>query len=103
METYYVSNQNGDWWTMTKESPLYVISKSELSEIVARDGDNLESDYLDKLDQTIQAHGEAIAPLSEYERGMRDALDYLSALYPGVYQTDLAAEYASDLYEGGDK
>ena len=28
-----------------------------------------------------------------YEQGMRDALDYLSALYDGIQETDLWAEY----------
>ena len=31
-----------------------------------------------------------------YEQGMRDALDYLSALYDGIEETDLWAEYMKE-------
>jgi hypothetical protein len=35
----------------------------------------------------------------DYGQGVRDTLEYLSSLYEGVYQTDLAQEFDPDNYE----
>ena len=54
MATYYVSNENGDWWTVDTDSgvgqTLFIISASELNEIV-------DTTHLDKLDREIREHG----------------------------------------------
>jgi hypothetical protein len=67
MSTFYVANQNGDWWTMDTETgqgvTLFVISEADLKKALADvELDVLEEDLgaRDKLEQAITEHGEAI-------------------------------------------
>ena len=58
MSKYYVSNLNGDWWTMdTKNdtSLLFVISEEDLK---AHLEDTIEE--TDKLERYIEKHGNAV-------------------------------------------
>ena len=54
MATYYVSNENGDWWTVDTDSgvgrTLFIISGSELSKVE-------DTTNTDKLDRAIREHG----------------------------------------------
>ena len=56
MSTYYVSNENGDWWTIETDSTegqtLFIIKEEELAKVT----------YItdtDKLDRVIREHGTA--------------------------------------------
>lgn len=75
MSTFYVANENGDWWTMDTETgqglTLFVISETELRKAIANEeGEEGETGRLawtregiqsrDKLEQVITEHGEAI-------------------------------------------
>ena len=67
MSTFYVANQNGDWWTMDTETgqgvTLFVISEADLKKALADvELDVMEEDLgaRDKLEQAITEHGEAI-------------------------------------------
>jgi len=59
MSVYYVSNENGDWWTINTDTTagqtLFVISKEELEKVT----DEGDVDSLDKLEWFIQEHGTA--------------------------------------------
>lgn len=66
MSTYYVSNENGDWWTIDTESTtgqtLFIITEEELKKKALAEGlmwadDDL--DGLDKLEDVIREHGTA--------------------------------------------
>lgn len=66
MSVYYVSNENGDWWTIDTESTtgqtLFIITEEELKKKALAEGlmwadDDL--DGLDKLEDVIQEHGTA--------------------------------------------
>lgn len=66
MSTYYVSNENGDWWTIDTESTtgqtLFIIKEEELKKKALVEGlmwadDDL--DGLDKLEDVIREHGTA--------------------------------------------
>lgn len=66
MSTYYVANENGDWWTIDTESTtgqtLFIIKKEELKKKALAEGliwadDDL--DGLDKLEDVIREHGTA--------------------------------------------
>lgn len=54
MAIYYVSNENGDWWTVDIDSgvgqTLFIISASELSKVA-------DTTNLDKLDRAIREYG----------------------------------------------
>jgi hypothetical protein len=54
MATYYVSNENGDWWTVDTDSgvgqTLFIISASELDKVT-------DTTHLDKLEREIREHG----------------------------------------------
>lgn len=56
MATYYVSNENGDWWTIDTDSGvgqiLFIIEASELNKVA-------DTTNLDKLDRAIREHGTA--------------------------------------------
>ena len=66
MSIYYVSNENGDWWTIDTESTagqtLFVIKEEDLKKralsegLIWADGD---IDGLDKLEDVIREHGTA--------------------------------------------
>jgi len=66
MSVYYVSNENGDWWTIDTESTtgqtLFIITEEELKKKALAEGlmwadDDL--DGLDKLEDVIREHGTA--------------------------------------------
>jgi len=66
MSVYYVSNENGDWWTINTESTsgqtLFVIKEEDLKKRALSEGliwadDDL--DGLDKLEDVIREHGTA--------------------------------------------
>ena len=54
MSTYYVSNENGDWWTIytesTKGQRLFVIKEEDLAKVT-------DINDTDKLDRVIREHG----------------------------------------------
>ena len=56
MTMYYVSNENGDWWTIDTESTtgqtLFIIKEEELAKLV-------DINDTDKLDRVIREHGTA--------------------------------------------
>ena len=66
MSVYYVSNENGYWWTIDTESTtgqtLFIITEEELKKKALAEGlmwadDDL--DGLDKLEDVIREHGTA--------------------------------------------
>ena len=67
MSTFYVANQNGDWWMIDTETgegmTLFVISEADLARAVAEENPELPEIDLtdtDKLERAITRHGEAI-------------------------------------------
>ena len=61
MSVYYVSNENGDWWTIDTESTagrdgagktLFIIKAEELAKVT-------DITDTDKLDRAIREHGTA--------------------------------------------
>jgi hypothetical protein len=56
MSTYYVSNENGDWWTIetdtTAGQTLFIIEEEELAKLT-------DINDTDKLDRVIREHGTA--------------------------------------------
>ena len=56
MSVYYVSNENGDWWTIetdtTAGQTLFIIKEEELAKLV-------DINDTDKLDRVIREHGTA--------------------------------------------
>ena len=56
MAVYYVSNENGDWWTIDTDSgvgqTLFIIEASELDKVA-------DTTNPDKLDRAIREHGTA--------------------------------------------
>lgn len=56
MSTYYVSNGNGDWWTIDTESTagqtLFIIKAEELDKVT-------DTTDLDGLERHIREHGTA--------------------------------------------
>ena len=56
MSTYYVANENGDWWTIDTESTagqtLFIIEAGELDKVT-------DIEDTDKLDRAIREHGTA--------------------------------------------
>jgi hypothetical protein len=66
MAIYYVSNENGDWWTIdtatAQGDTLFVISEADLARAVAQenpDEDEIDIDGLDKLEDVIREYGMA--------------------------------------------
>ena len=56
MSVYYVSNENGDWWTIdtdtTAGQTLFIIKAEELVKVA-------DINDMDKLDRIIRKHGTA--------------------------------------------
>ena len=58
MSVYYVSNENGDWWTIntignyTTGQTLFIIKAEELAKVT-------DITDTDKLDRSIREHGTA--------------------------------------------
>ena len=56
MSTYYVSNENGDWWTIetdtTAGQTLFIIKEEDLAKVT-------DINDTDKLDRVIREHGTA--------------------------------------------
>lgn len=56
MSVYYVSNENGDWWTIdtdtTEGQTLFIIKEEELAKVT-------DITDTDKLDRAIREHGTA--------------------------------------------
>jgi len=56
MAVYYVSNENGDWWTIDTDSgvgqTLFIIEAGELAKVA-------DTTNPDKLDRAIREHGTA--------------------------------------------
>lgn len=66
MAIYYVSNENGDWWTIDTATgagdALFIISEGDLARAVAQenpDQTEIEIDGLDKLEDVIREYGTA--------------------------------------------
>ena len=56
MSTYYVSNENGDWWTIetdtTAGQTLFIIKEEDIAKLT-------DINHTDKLDRVIREHGTA--------------------------------------------
>lgn len=56
MTLYYVSNENGDWWTINTDTTtgqtLFIIKAEELAKVA-------DINDMDKLDRKIRKHGTA--------------------------------------------
>lgn len=66
MATYYVSNENGDWWTIDTATgtgdTLFIISEGDLARAVAEenpDEKEIDVDGIDKLEDVIREYGTA--------------------------------------------
>lgn len=66
MAIYYVSNENGDWWTIdtanAEGDTLFIISEGDLARAVAQenpDEDEIDIDGIDKLEDVIREYGTA--------------------------------------------
>jgi hypothetical protein len=66
MAIYYVSNENGDWWTIDttggEGDTLFIIKEEDLARAVAEenpDEDEIDIDSIDKLEDVIREHGKA--------------------------------------------
>ena len=64
MKTYYVANENGDWWTMTSESRLFIIAMDDpkLEPACESLGYELEGD---KFERVLWNAGEAVSLIEE--------------------------------------
>ena len=66
MSVYYVSNENGDWWTIdtdtTAGQTLFIIKEEDLAVAVANDypeEKEIDLGAFDKLEDVIREHGKA--------------------------------------------
>lgn len=66
MAVYYVSNENGDWWTIDTATgqgdTLFIIKEEDLARAVAQenpDEDEIDVDSIDKLEDVICEYGTA--------------------------------------------
>jgi hypothetical protein len=66
MAIYYVSNENGDWWTIDTATgqgdTLFIIKEEDLARAVAEENPDqveIDVDSIDKLDRVIREHGTA--------------------------------------------
>ena len=66
MAVYYVSNENGDWWTIDTTTgqgdTLFIIKEEDLARAVAQenpDEDEIDVDSIDKLEDVIREYGTA--------------------------------------------
>ncbi len=107
MKNFYITNANGDWWQVSDEedATLWVVDEATLAQAVADENPDLaeiDLGFQDKLEDTIREVGrEIVLDLKgdKFAEGVRYALEYLSSLYDGVYQTDLAQEFDPENYE----
>jgi hypothetical protein len=67
VSTFYVANENGDWWSINTETgqgvTLFVISEADLKKALADESpeeSEVDLGARDKLEQAITQHGEAI-------------------------------------------
>jgi hypothetical protein len=66
MAIYYVSNENGDWWTIdtdnTEGQILFIIKEEDLARAVAEENPDeieIDVDSIDKLEDVIREYGTA--------------------------------------------
>jgi hypothetical protein len=66
MAIYYVSNENGDWWTIDTATgqgdTLFIIKEEDLARAVAEENPNeveIDVDSIDKLEDVIREYGTA--------------------------------------------
>jgi hypothetical protein len=66
MAIYYVSNENGDWWTIdtatAQGDTLFIIKEEDLARAVAEenpDEKEINIDSIDKLEDVIRDYGKA--------------------------------------------
>jgi hypothetical protein len=66
MAIYYVSNENGDWWTIdtatAQGDTLFIIKEEDLARAVAEENPNekeIDIDSIDKLEDVIRDYGKA--------------------------------------------
>jgi hypothetical protein len=66
MAVYYVSNENGDWWTIDTAlgtgDTLFIIKEEDLTRAVAKenpDESEIDIDSIDKLEDVIRWYGKA--------------------------------------------
>jgi hypothetical protein len=66
MAVYYVSNENGDWWTIdtatAQGDTLFIIKEEDLARAVADKNPNekeIDIDSIDKLENVIREYGKA--------------------------------------------
>jgi hypothetical protein len=66
MAIYYVSNENGDWWTIDIATgtgdTLFIISEADLARAVAEENPEekeIDIDGIDKLEDVIREYGKA--------------------------------------------
>ena len=66
MAVYYVSNENGDWWTIDTATgqgdTLFIIKEEDLARAVAEENPDeieIDVDSIDKLEDVIREHGTA--------------------------------------------
>ena len=66
MAIYYVSNENGDWWTIDtatgQGNTLFIIKEEDLARAVAEENPNeveINVDSIDKLEDVIREYGTA--------------------------------------------
>ena len=66
MAIYYVSNENGDWWTIDTATgqgdTLFIIKEEDLARAVAEEYPNeveIDVDSIDKLEDVIREYGTA--------------------------------------------
>jgi hypothetical protein len=64
MKTYYVANENGDWWTMTSDSKLAIIATDSFKLDLA--GENLDIEREgDKFQRVIWNAGELVSLIED--------------------------------------
>lgn len=66
MAVYYVSNENGDWWTIdtatAQGDTLFIIKEEDLARAVAEENPEekeIDIDSIDKLEDIIRDYGKA--------------------------------------------
>jgi hypothetical protein len=64
MKTYYVTNENGDWWTMTSDSKLHIIAMDDPKLEPACEKLDIELEG-DKFQCVIWNAGEAVSLIEE--------------------------------------
>lgn len=64
MKTYYVANENGDWWTMTSESKLAIIATDSFKLDLAGERLDIEREG-DKFQRVIWNAGELVSLIED--------------------------------------